>query len=377
MQTRAARRWAGSSADTSREFRPGRARRSPTPLPTCSMTSPTVDTIRVDEPRRPGARRRARLRAPWPITSTCPVAAVRHRSRPVYGLQFHPEVGHTPYGTLILGNFLDADLRIPRAPGRWTRSSTARWSSIRAQVGPTDRVVCGLSAESTRPWPPRCWPRRLGPRVVCVFVDNGLLRAGTSGRRCRGLPRRTRRRAPRGRRRRPVPGRRSGRDRAPGEAGADRPHVHRRLPGRGALDRVAGRFLAQGTLYPDVIESGGALDGPAATIKHHHNVGGLPAELRVRTDRAPARPVQGRGSRARPASSACRRTSSARIRSPVPAWRSAAWVRSPPRGLQMLRQADTISSRSSQRRALRHDRRRPSPCCCRCSGGRDGRRSHL
>src|SRR3954470_20514243 len=81
---------------------------------------------------------------PLAATSTCPVAAVRHRDRPVYGLQFHPEVAHTPYGTLILGNFLD---RVCRSPGTWTMEAFLDRSvaEVRRRVGPTDRVVCGLS----------------------------------------------------------------------------------------------------------------------------------------------------------------------------------------------------------------------------------------
>ena len=118
---------------------------------------------------------------PLAATATCPVAAVRHRDRPVYGLQFHPEVAHTPYGTLILGNFLDRVCQQPAAPGRWRRSSTARSTRSSARVGPTDRVVCGLSGGVDSAVAAALLARALGPRVVCVFVDNGLLRAGERG----------------------------------------------------------------------------------------------------------------------------------------------------------------------------------------------------
>ena len=81
---------------------------------------------------------------PLAVTSTCPVAAVKHKSRPIYGLQFHPEVAHTPYGTMILGNFLD---RICGNPRRWTMDKFIEQSieDVKRQVGPNDRVVCGLS----------------------------------------------------------------------------------------------------------------------------------------------------------------------------------------------------------------------------------------
>src|SRR5580704_3718916 len=114
---------------------------------------------------------------PLAATATCPVAAVRHRDRPVYGLQFHPEVAHTPYGTLILGNFLD---RICQSPRNWTMGAFIERSvaEITRRVGPNDRVVCGLSGGVDSAVAAALLARAIGPRVVCVFVDNGLLRAG-------------------------------------------------------------------------------------------------------------------------------------------------------------------------------------------------------
>jgi GMP synthase (glutamine-hydrolysing) len=232
----------------------------------------TVWMSHADQVQEPGPEF-----VPLAATATCPVAAVKHRSRPFYGVQFHPEVGHTPYGTLILGNFLD---RVCGNPRSWTMEKFIERSvaEVGRRVGPADRVVCGLSGGVDSAVAAALLARALGPRVVCVFVDNGLLRAGE-------------------------------RD-AVAEAFGARSSIELRVVDASArfLDALRGvtdpqekrvrightfievfedearsiesaRFLAQGTLYPDVIESGGDPDGPAATIKHHHNVGGLPEEL--------------------------------------------------------------------------------------------------
>ncbi len=214
---------------------------------------------------------------PVAATATCPVAAVRHRTLPVYGLQFHPEVGHTPYGPLVIGNFLD---RVCQSPGGWTMEAFVdrAVADIHRQVGPNDRVVCGLSGGVDSAVCAALLARALGSRVVCVFVDNGLLRAGERAAVVDAF------------------GRHSAAELRVVDA-ADRflealrgvvdPQEKRISIGHTFIDvfrdeakSIAGAsFLAQGTLYPDVIESGGAGDGPAATIKHHHNVGGLPSEL--------------------------------------------------------------------------------------------------
>jgi GMP synthase (glutamine-hydrolysing) len=214
---------------------------------------------------------------PLAATATCPVAAVRHRSRRVYGLQFHPEVAHTPYGTLMLGNFLD---RVCGSPGTWTMGAFLERSvaAIAERVGPDDRVVCGLSGGVDSAVAAALLARALGPRVVCVFVDHGLLREGERMAVVEAF------------------GAHSSAELRVVDA-ADRflaalegvvdPQEKRVRIGHTFIDvfrdeakAIKGaRFLAQGTLYPDVIESGGDRDGPTATIKHHHNVGGLPAVL--------------------------------------------------------------------------------------------------
>ncbi len=214
---------------------------------------------------------------PLAATATCPVAAVKHRARSVYGLQFHPEVAHTPYGALILGNFLD---RICQSPRSWTMGKFLERSvaEIQGRVGAADRVVCGLSGGVDSAVCAALLAKALGPRVVCVFVDNGLLRAGERAAVAQAF------------------GQHSSAELRVVDAsrrflnalkGVVDPQEKRVRIGHTFIDVFrdeaksipAARFLAQGTLYPDVIESGGDADGPAATIKHHHNVGGLPAEL--------------------------------------------------------------------------------------------------
>ena len=209
-------------------------------------------------------------------TSTCPLAAVRHRSRPVYGLQFHPEVSHTPLGSQILRNFLYA---ICGCRGLWQMASFIEQTvaALRERIGP-HRVICGLSGGVDSSVTAALLLKAIGPQVACIFVDNGLLRLGEAE-----IVRQT------------------FRDHFHADLhvaqaqdrfltalqGVSDPQEKRRIIGHVFIDvfreeakTIAGaKFLAQGTLYPDVIESGAAADGPAATIKTHHNVGGLPAEL--------------------------------------------------------------------------------------------------
>ncbi len=213
---------------------------------------------------------------PLAATDTCPIAAVRHQRLPVFGLQFHPEVTHTPAGARILQNFL---LQVCGCDGHWTMGNFAEQAiqSIRARVG-ADRVICGLSGGVDSAVTAALIYRAIGPQLSCILVDNGLLRKdeealviaeftkhfATDLRVVAGEPRFM-----------------------ATLAGVLEPQEKRRRIGHAFIEcfkeeaaRIEGaRFLAQGTLYPDVIESGAAPDGPAATIKLHHNVGGLPAEL--------------------------------------------------------------------------------------------------
>jgi len=216
-------------------------------------------------------------------TDTCPFAAVRHRERPFWGVQFHPEVTHTPHGVDILRNFLYG---ICGCSGTWRMSEflDAECERVRAQVG-DDRVICGLSGGVDSSVVAALLQRAIGDRLTCIFVDNGLLRKNE-----RALVEST------------------FRDHFDIDlrvvdasepfladlAGVEDPQEKRRRIGHRFIEvfREAARevekesspygtvrFLAQGTLYPDVIESGQSLAGTAANIKLHHNVGGLPEEL--------------------------------------------------------------------------------------------------
>ena len=214
---------------------------------------------------------------PLAVTPTCPIAAVRHSERPIFGLQFHPEVSHTPYGSLILANFLD---RICDNPKTWTMGAFIERSvsDILRRVGPSERVVCGLSGGVDSAVCAAILAKAIGGRAVCVFVDTGLLRAGERESVTRAFGEHSQAEL------RVI----DSRERFlqalagvvdPQEKRVRIGHVFVDVFREEARSITGAHFLAQGTLYPDVIESGGAPDGPTATIKIHHNVGGLPEQL--------------------------------------------------------------------------------------------------
>jgi len=212
-------------------------------------------------------------------TPTCENAAVRSTNPdlPFYGVQFHPEVTHTPHGIDILRNFV---YEICRCSGTWRMRDFAAHAAqrVREQTGDDGRVLCGLSGGVDSSVAAALIHGAIGDRLTCVFIDNGLLRKNE-----RELVEATFR----------DHFRIDLRVIDASEAfladleGVTDPQEKRRRIGHRFIEvfKEASKdipgvgFLAQGTLYPDVIESGKGLAGISANIKLHHNVGGLPAEL--------------------------------------------------------------------------------------------------
>jgi GMP synthase (glutamine-hydrolysing) len=207
-----------------------------------------------------------------------PYAAVRTRDGRMRGIQFHPEVVHTPCGTQVLRNFV---LKICGEPGDWTMAGfvETKLQEIRDRVGSHDRVILGLSGGVDSSVAAALIHRAIGDRLICVFVDNGLLRAGERERMEATFAERL-----------GIPLRVADASDLFIErlAGVIDPEQKRRVIGHTFIDvfeqestAVGGvRFLGQGTLYPDVIESV-SFKGPSAVIKSHHNVGGLPERMRL------------------------------------------------------------------------------------------------
>ena len=214
---------------------------------------------------------------PLAVTDACPVAAVRHKTLPVFGVQFHPEVTHTPNGEQMLRNFV---YNICGCRGDWRVENMidAMVGGIRAQVGPEDRVICWLSGGVDSSVTAALVHRAIGRRLICIFVDNGLCRRNEAEiveatfRDHFGMDLHV------------VDARQRFLTKL---ADVLDPQEKRRIIGHEFIDvfrdearAIPGaRLLAQGTIYPDVIESGHGPTGHSAVIKSHHNVGGLPAEL--------------------------------------------------------------------------------------------------
>jgi GMP synthase (glutamine-hydrolysing) len=207
-------------------------------------------------------------------TGSTPVAVLESDDRKIYGVQFHPEVVHTPRGQELLKRFLHD---VCQARPTWTMTSIIEQQTelIRKQVG-GDKVICALSGGVDSAVAAALVHHAVGPQLVCVYVDTGLMREGESEQvveafqRTQGIEL--------------IHVRAADRFFAALE-GVTEPEAKRKAIGERFIrefEATSGgiedaRFLVQGTLYPDVIESGGAEH--ASTIKSHHNVGGLPEDL--------------------------------------------------------------------------------------------------
>ena len=211
-------------------------------------------------------------------SANCEHAAIVDDKRKLWGVQFHPEVSHTPRGSAVLGAFLEAcGFARDWSMANFVDEAVAK---IREAVGDRGTVLCGLSGGVDSSVAALLVERAIGSRLHCIFVDNGLLRHAERADVERMFA---------GKLRNPLVAVDASERFLAELAGVTDPEVKRKRIGATFIDvfdaeaqRLGGAdFLVQGTLYPDVIESV-SLKGPSATIKTHHNVGGLPAHMKMR-----------------------------------------------------------------------------------------------
>jgi GMP synthase (glutamine-hydrolysing) len=216
---------------------------------------------------------------PVAVSPGAPLAVTADEARRFYGVQFHPEVVHTPDGAKLIANFAR---HVCGLAGDWSMAEfrAAKIAEIRAQVG-ASRVICGLSGGVDSAVAAVLIHEAIGDQLTCVFVDHGLMRTGEADQ---------------------VVGLFREHYRIPlvhvnaetlflsGLAGVTDPEAKRKFIGKTFIEvfeaearKIGGaEFLAQGTLYPDVIESVSFTGGPSVTIKSHHNVGGLPERMNMK-----------------------------------------------------------------------------------------------
>ncbi|MGN6268553.1 MAG: glutamine-hydrolyzing GMP synthase [Sphingomonas sp.] len=208
-----------------------------------------------------------------------PFAVIADDERRYYGMQFHPEVVHTPEGGRLIANFAR---HVCGLPGDWSMAEfrDAKIAEIRQQVG-KGRVICGLSGGVDSAVAAVLIHEAIGEQLTCVFVDHGLMRSGEADQVVSLF---------RGHYNIPLVHVNAETLFLNGLAGVTDPEAKRKFIGKTFIDvfeeeakKIGGaEFLAQGTLYPDVIESVSFTGGPSVTIKSHHNVGGLPERMNMK-----------------------------------------------------------------------------------------------
>jgi len=226
------------------------------------------------------------------VSKGAPFAAIADEKRKLFAVQFHPEVAHTPRGGQLIGNFVR---RIAGLPGDWSMAHfrSSEIAKIRAQVG-KGRVICGLSGGVDSAVAAKLIHEAVGDQLTCIFVDHGLLRLNEAKEVVSLF---------RGHFNIPLVHVDASERFLKALAGKSDPEAKRKIigamfidvfdeeakklggsssPGASGADAAPAQFLAQGTLYPDVIESVSFTGGPSVTIKSHHNVGGLPERMNLK-----------------------------------------------------------------------------------------------